>query len=189
MALRMMRCPHCQTTIQHCPCCGGRLSSDGSQETQSNHARLAPLSSEGLNSFCRHQPPASVPVAAKSEPQFVINLEPKGYSIGRGDTAAGVFPDIDLSRYDAGSLASRKHARIAFRDGRFFIEDIGSLNGTFLLTESFRVRLEPSSPCVLHDGDVVRFGGVDVKFNLPKEITAVLPRTSKQHSRVTTELV
>jgi len=47
---------------------------------------------------------------------------------------------------------SRRHARVLVREGRATLEDLGSKNGTFLDGE--RV----TSPCLLHDGAVIRLG-------------------------------
>ncbi len=75
--------------------------------------------------------------------------------LGRRDAAHGVLPDLDLTP-DGGLAAgvSRRHARIHFRDGRFFIEDMGSANGTFWNDE----RLTPYLPHPLRPKDEVRIG-------------------------------
>jgi pSer/pThr/pTyr-binding forkhead associated (FHA) protein len=46
-------------------------------------------------------------------------------------------------------LMSRRHAALYFKDGDYWIEDLGSQNGTFL-----RLR----GPRVLESGDVVKMG-------------------------------
>ena len=52
--------------------------------------------------------------------------------IGRWDPDSGSFPDIDLEPADPEAKVSRKHA-IIDRDGaEAEIEDLNSLNGTFL---------------------------------------------------------
>ena len=53
---------------------------------------------------------------------------------------------------------SRNHAQIFFRDGAFWIEDLGSKNGTFLRGQ----KLE--APSELSDGDVIAVGPVVLKF-------------------------
>ena len=52
---------------------------------------------------------------------------------------------------------SRRHALVVRRDGRFFIEDRGSLNGTFLN----RRRIESGA---LEDGDEVQIGKYRLTF-------------------------
>ncbi len=53
--------------------------------------------------------------------------------IGRYDSVTGMHPDIDLTDEDQTRNVSRRHARVAVRDGQFFVaEEIGTMNGTFL---------------------------------------------------------
>lgn len=52
------------------------------------------------------------------------------------------------------SYISRRHAHIFLRDGRLYVEDLGSTNGTFVSD----VRLEEHAR-QLHDGDIIAFGG------------------------------
>lgn len=53
--------------------------------------------------------------------------------IGRSDSEQQIFPEIDLLPYNAFGLGiSRKHAIIKTKDGRLYIEDLGSTNGTRL---------------------------------------------------------
>ena len=52
-----------------------------------------------------------------------IEIPELGMTIGRN-------PDSDIVLSDP--LASRQHARIAASDGRWFVADLDSLNGTFL---------------------------------------------------------
>ena len=53
-------------------------------------------------------------------------------------------------------VLSRHHAKIYFLDGAWFVEDLGSANGTFYHGR----RLPPNSRSALANGDVVRFGTV-----------------------------
>lgn len=58
----------------------------------------------------------------------------------------------------ADPFASQEHARITFHGGQYWLEDMGSTNGTYLN----EVRLE--RPTVLANGDMVRIGGVTFQF-------------------------
>jgi eukaryotic-like serine/threonine-protein kinase len=60
----------------------------------------------------------------------------------------------------AGRTVSRRHARLWFRDGRWFLEDLQSANGT--LVNNVRIH----QPVVLNDGDVINFGDEVVVFNI-----------------------
>jgi pSer/pThr/pTyr-binding forkhead associated (FHA) protein len=77
------------------------------------------------------------------------------------DAAHGIFPDIDLTP-DGGleGGVSRRHCRIYEDDGEFFVEDLGSANGTFLDGE----RLTPYLPHALSDGEVLQLGRVELEI-------------------------
>jgi pSer/pThr/pTyr-binding forkhead associated (FHA) protein len=62
---------------------------------------------------------------------------------------------------DPEARISRKHALIRISE-QITIEDIGSLNGTFVNRGR---RLEPGSPAVLHDGDEVIIGKTFFRFS------------------------
>ena len=70
-------------------------------------------------------------------------------------TTVGRSPDCDVFLDDV--TVSRRHALVVRRDGRFFIEDRGSLNGTFLN----RRRIEAGP---LEDGDEVQIGKYRLTF-------------------------
>ncbi|GAC1400962.1 MAG: hypothetical protein NVS4B12_10340 [Ktedonobacteraceae bacterium] len=59
-----------------------------------------------------------------------------------------------------GRTVSRKHARLWFDAGRWFLEDLQSANGT--LINGMRI----VQPMVLNDGDVINFGDEVVVFNV-----------------------
>ncbi|HYJ47723.1 MAG TPA: FHA domain-containing protein, partial [Pyrinomonadaceae bacterium] len=62
--------------------------------------------------------------------QFPLSDEES--QIGRWDADGGIFPDVDLDADDPEAKVSRRHARIMRRNGQYFIEDLGSTNGTFI---------------------------------------------------------
>lgn len=86
-------------------------------------------------------------------------------SIGRWDADNGVFPDIDLDRFDPESKISRRHARITFEEGKYTLEDLGSTNGTFINRGR---RLIPGSRYPLQDGDELILGKTFLKFFIDK---------------------
>ncbi len=51
----------------------------------------------------------------------------------------------------SGRTVSRRHARLWFADGNWYLEDVGSANGT--LVNNVRIH----QPVLLHDNDVVNF--------------------------------
>jgi hypothetical protein len=72
-----------------------------------------------------------------------------------GETTIGRSPDCGIFLDDV--TVSRKHAVLVERDGGFFIEDQGSLNGTFVN----RKRVESAH---LEDGDELQIGKYRLTF-------------------------
>jgi pSer/pThr/pTyr-binding forkhead associated (FHA) protein len=69
--------------------------------------------------------------------------------LGRGGASNIVIKD---------TFASNQHARIFVRKGQYWLEDMGSTNGTFLN------EVQVKQPVVLADGDRLRVGGVTFQF-------------------------
>jgi len=75
--------------------------------------------------------------------------------LGREDPVSSIFPDIELTAYGAEEDGvSRKHARITHHGDTYFIEDLQSVNLTFLNKE----KLAPNTPCPISDGDELMLG-------------------------------
>jgi pSer/pThr/pTyr-binding forkhead associated (FHA) protein len=75
-------------------------------------------------------------------------LGPKGVLIGRED-------QCDITIND--SSASRKHASVEAKDGRFLLQDLKSTNGTLVNRKFIDVH-------VLTHGDKIRIGGTVFQF-------------------------
>jgi pSer/pThr/pTyr-binding forkhead associated (FHA) protein len=82
-------------------------------------------------------------------------------NIGRWDPDSGAFPDIDLTNDDNDAKISRKHAKIISKNGQFFLEDYGSLNGSYVNRGE---RLIPGEPAPIKDGDEVILGKTFFRF-------------------------
>ena len=93
--------------------------------------------------------------------EFIITRDES--VIGRWDADNGVFPDIDLDSIDQEAKVSRRHARILQREGKFFVEDLGSTNGTYINRGR---RLLPGTPQQLADGDEIIVGKTFLRFRL-----------------------
>jgi serine/threonine protein kinase len=82
--------------------------------------------------------------------------------IGRSHPRDTAVPDIDLWTLgiEDARTASRQHCRI-FRDGEnYFLEDLGSMNGTFLNDQP----IQAGTAHPLHDGDRIIAGRVPLTF-------------------------
>jgi len=90
-------------------------------------------------------------------------LESQVINVGRWDPDSGAFPDLDLTNDDVDAKISRKHAKIISKNGQFFLEDLGSLNGTYVNRGE---RLVPGEPQSIKDGDEIIFGKTFFRFQL-----------------------
>jgi hypothetical protein len=86
-------------------------------------------------------------------------------NIGRWDADSGIFPDVDLDEDDTEAKVSRRHARIVNHNSQYFIEDLGSTNGTFVNRGR---RLLPGKRHMLQNGDEVIVGKTFLKFQILK---------------------
>jgi hypothetical protein len=89
----------------------------------------------------------------------------KEVNIGRLDSASAWFPEVDLTS-DGGleKGVSRCHAKITRRGPEVFIEDLGSINGTFLN----RKKLIPYLSRALKSGDELRLGTLLLRVSFTK---------------------
>lgn len=62
----------------------------------------------------------------------------------------------------SGRTVSRRHARLWFEGGRWYLADMQSANGTCINN----MRLQPNQAVLLNDGDVINFGDEIVVFNI-----------------------
>lgn len=81
--------------------------------------------------------------------------------IGRSDPDLGPV-DVDLGQLPDGPYVSRRHAEIVWRDGAFWLRDLGSSNGTYVLRDDFE-RVEEAE---LSDGTEVAFGRARLVFRV-----------------------
>lgn len=84
-------------------------------------------------------------------------------TIGRWDADNGIFPDVDLDAHDSDAKVSRRHARLVRNNGSYFIEDLGSTNGTYVNRGR---RLLPGNAQLLSDGDEIIVGKTFLRFQI-----------------------
>ena len=78
-----------------------------------------------------------------------------------GRASKKTVPDIDLSPF-GGSKAgvSRKHSRLLCQHGDWFVEDLGSTNGTFVNGE----KIAPNQKVAVKHNDEIRCGQIELHF-------------------------
>jgi len=106
----------------------------------------------------------AVLLADKHKPPVVgwfvaLTGEQKGedFRVREGPNTIGSAPDADIVLRD--SAISAKHASLRYKDEKFTITDLDSSAGTFL-----NDRADPIAREELKENDIVRIGGVNLKF-------------------------
>ncbi len=183
----MIKCHTCQTanldTSRFCDECGTRLVQMSPQPdyvppqaeqpmpmaANVNSVSAAPLAVEPLANISVDQSAehtakqrhATLVIERGGTPGTEFALTNDESTIGRWDADNGIFPDIDLDAYDDDAKVSRRHARISRNNGSYFIEDLGSTNGTYVNRGR---RLLPGNIQILNDGDEVIVGKTFLRF-------------------------
>ncbi len=89
--------------------------------------------------------------------------------IGRQDPVTGITPDIDLTSEDVKRSVSRRHAKLIYSNGTFYLaEEVGTLNGTYINGK----RIPTGILTPMKSGAQVAFGMLRLKFveaRQPKE--------------------
>jgi serine/threonine protein kinase len=109
--------------------------------------------------------PAITPAAPPKQAHIVvistgqqIPLTGELMVVGRQDPILGIFPEINL----ADKTVGRRHAYLRNQQGVYTVEDLNALNKTRLNG----ITLTPHEERTLKDGDTLRFGSVEVRFEL-----------------------
>jgi len=167
----MVKCPSCGSmnvaNTLFCGECGSYLLDEEGERTD----LLAPGQLEWSSASdeprapqpARNQAPLSIRLRIGYTRRTVESPLDKTIHLGRLDPANGIFPEVDLSP-DGGveKGVSRRHARILKREGVIVVEDLGSINGTFVNGQ----RLAPYLSEALHDGDQLQLGNLVIQVEL-----------------------
>jgi hypothetical protein len=144
-------CPYCQKTGYQ-----GVTSSMGVKKTvlETEPAKEAPAAGGRK----------TVLLTEKRKPPVVgwfvaLNGEQKGedFRVRDGQNTLGSSPEADIVIRDP--TVTGKHASLRYKDGKFFLTDLDSSNGTFINDNA-----EPIAREELKDNDVVRVGETSLKF-------------------------
>lgn len=93
----------------------------------------------------------------------IVSLPSQGQvDLGREDPVSGIYPDINLEAFGGDKFGiSRLHARITLEEDQAFIEDLGSLNATFVN----RRLIKPHMRHQIYDGDEIQLAGLTLTFH------------------------
>jgi hypothetical protein len=143
----MITCPTCETEnldgTLFCDNCGAELPESTFAQTAADGMYEIPINSAGP--FLLHK---------KSGEKFQLSHREE-ILIGREDPVSGIFPDIDTTTVGGEEDGvSRQHARITSLGDQYFVEDLDSVNATFVN----QVKLSPHAPVSLNDGDELILG-------------------------------
>jgi hypothetical protein len=148
-------CPECgfqnPEAANYCAKCGALLVRDSGAETTMTY--LPEEGEEDVSEVLEDlgvKGPALVVRSGGGRTGETFHPESERTTIGRSPECEIFLDDVTVSR---------KHAVLTQRDGAFFIEDLGSLNGTFLN----RRRIESGQ---LSDGDELQIGKYRLTFLL-----------------------
>jgi hypothetical protein len=82
--------------------------------------------------------------------------------IGREDPVSGIFPDINLDPYGGQEAGvGRRHAQLSLQSGQLILQDLNSVNGTFLNKQ----RITPQQSYPLNSGDEIRLGKMALSYS------------------------
>jgi len=154
----MLECPLCKSVLPenalYCEECGSYLLPGDSQEMDARAGAVEGKGSRGASKML------SLSVHNGGCIELPLSKE---VIIGRLDAERAVFPDVDLTNEQGIEKGlSRRHARISRHEGQVVLEDLQSLNGTFLNA----TRLVPNLPYPLKDGDQLQLGKLVLTVHL-----------------------
>ena len=142
---------------------GSHAPTQGTQPEFAGRRISAGLSFSSLRSPAKPHARLVIEKGRSSGKQFM--LSDAEAQIGRWDADGGIFPDVDLDTDDPEAKVSRRHARITLSNGQYFLEDLGSTNGTFINRGK---RLPPGQRQALCDGDEIIVGKTFLRFHIVK---------------------
>lgn len=168
----MIKCSFCGTenveNTLFCSECGTYLLEDNTQSTDALGGGQIAWVDEEEDAFDDIAPikgtgPLTIRLRIGETGRKVEAPLTKAIHMGRLDPANNVFPEIDLSQEQGVEKGiSRQHARIFKREGVVVVEDLGSINGTFVNGR----RLAPYLPETLHHGDQLQLGKLSIEVEL-----------------------
>ena len=94
-------------------------------------------------------------VSMNAPKRVVLEISKDEFLIGKSKESVDGFIGFNAA-------ISRNHCKISRKDGKYFVTDLHSANGTFLN----KLRLEDKKAYALHNGDVLRLANLDFRIRL-----------------------
>ena len=164
-----MQCPNCkhwnEAGSRFCEECGFELVADPQNQAASAQVSVREADHNEVpapapQTLTPSSAPAPVPY---SGPRLLLNST--GSIFRLGDVAIVGREDatlqIDLEGYPEGKYVSHRHAQITKIKDVYYVEDLGSSNHTWVN----QIKLAPGQAEPLKEGDVVRFGKVELTYH------------------------
>lgn len=171
-----MQCPNCQhwneAGSRFCEECGTELpqTNDVARQvsvTMNDSGTLSPA--QGVQP--PPPPPPSQPLVPVDEaapqpysgPHLVLNSSGSIFKLGDAVVLGREDPalQIDFDGYPDGKYVSHRHAQIVKMNDRYYIEDLGSSNSTWVND----IKLAQGQVEPISDGDVIRLGKIELTFH------------------------
>jgi pSer/pThr/pTyr-binding forkhead associated (FHA) protein len=169
----MIKCPFCQAThvanTIFCNECGNyllesdRRPTDPLERDEISWVGGTKEQSDVASSSQQGTKPVAIQLKIGAGKREVEAKLDKFINVGRVDPTSAIFPEIDLTDESVSSKSvSRRHARILKREDSVLLEDLGSINGTFINGK----KLDPYMPEVLSDGDILQVGKIPIEIKI-----------------------
>ncbi len=163
-----MQCPNCkhwnEAGSRFCEECGFELETAQGQPVSAQvsvrSADEDEIPAPAPQTLTPAASPAPVPY---SGPRLLLNSTGSIFRLGDVAIVGREDPSlqIDLEGYPEGKYVSHRHAQITKIKDAFYVEDLGSSNHTFVN----QIKLAQGQAEPLKEGDIVRFGKVELTFH------------------------
>ena len=181
---QMIHCPHCNAPIQtdatFCGSCGNSVtaqapvsSPESSVAIEAESPNISPeipsIAENPVSANAIATPPVMGATQLQVQSASLLHLQtqtqldfPQGLAVIHiGKPNEQIPPDIDVSGFPNSDIVSRIHADIRLEGDTYYIEDVGSANGTYInhgtLIKGNRHRLRAGDRISLGKGDLMTF--------------------------------
>jgi hypothetical protein len=162
-----MQCPNCQhwnePGSRFCEECGTELPQTAApaaaRVVSAAPAEVVPPPPEAQPLV----PPPEPPPTPYTGPHLVLKSTGSIFKLGGAAVLGREDPtlQIDFDGYPDGQYISHRHAQIVQLNGKYYVEDLGSSNHTYVNG----IRLAQGQAEPITDGDVIKLGKIELEFH------------------------